>query len=64
MRGRTTLLITHRLSQIRWADQIIVLRQGRIVAQGRHENLLRTSPLYYRIFARHDLVPASLVHDS
>ncbi len=49
-RGRTTLLITHRLSQIRWADQIIVLRQGKIAATGRHEDLLQSSPAYRRIF--------------
>ncbi len=53
-RGRTTLLITHRLSQIRWADHIIVLRQGRIVAQGKHEDLLNTSDAYRRIFARYE----------
>ncbi len=53
-RGRTTLLITHRLSQIRWADHIIVLKQGRIVAQGTHDNLLGTSEAYRRIFARYE----------
>ncbi len=53
-KGRTTILITHRLSQIRWADHIIVLRRGRIVAQGKHEELLRSSEPYRRIFARHD----------
>lgn len=53
-RGRTTLLITHRLSQIRWADHIIVLRQGKIAAQGKHEDLLQTSDAYRRIFARYD----------
>ncbi len=52
-RGRTTLLITHRLSQIRWADHIIVLRNGRVVAQGAHEDLLRTSQSYRRIFDRY-----------
>jgi ATP-binding cassette subfamily B protein len=56
-KGRTTLLITHRLSQIRWADRIVVLRQGRIVAQGGHEDLLRTSEAYRRIFARYDDSP-------
>ncbi len=50
-RGRTTLIITHRLSQIRWADQIIVLRQGRIAAIGSHAELLRTSEAYRRIFS-------------
>jgi ATP-binding cassette subfamily B protein len=49
--GRTTLIITHRLSQIRWADQIIVLRKGRIAAIGTHEELLQTSLAYRRIFA-------------
>ena len=36
-KGRTTILITHRLSQIRWADLIIVLRKGRIAAMGTHD---------------------------
>lgn len=53
--GRTTLLITHRLSQIRWADVILVMHQGTIVAQGTHEELLRQSQLYRRIFARYDI---------
>ncbi len=52
-RGRTTLLITHRLSQIRWADHIVVLRKGRVVAQGAHHDLLRTSDSYRRIFDRY-----------
>jgi len=52
--GRTTILITHRLSQIRWADHILVLRRGEIVAQGTHEHLLETSEPYRRIFARHE----------
>jgi ATP-binding cassette subfamily B protein len=49
-RGRTTLIITHRLSQIRWADLILVLRQGRLVAMGDHNELMRSSPAYRRIF--------------
>jgi ATP-binding cassette subfamily B protein len=53
--GRTTLLITHRLSMIRWADVILVLDRGRLVATGDHHRLLRTSPVYRRIFARYDL---------
>ena len=53
--GRTTLLITHRLSQIRWADVILVLEKGQVVAKGSHEDLLRTSAHYRRIFARYDV---------
>ncbi|MCY3946202.1 MAG: ABC transporter ATP-binding protein [Anaerolineaceae bacterium] len=53
--GRTTLLITHRLSQIRWADHILVLDEGRLAASGSHEELLRDSELYRRIFARYDV---------
>jgi ATP-binding cassette subfamily B protein len=49
-RGRTTFIITHRLSQIRWADLILVLRQGRLAAAGSHEKLLETSEAYRRIF--------------
>lgn len=59
MEGRTTLLITHRLSQIRRADQILLLRGGELVASGSHEELVRISPLYRRIFARYDAEDAS-----
>ena len=52
--GRTTILITHRLSQIRWADRIIVLENGRVAANGSHEELLAGSDHYRRIFARYD----------
>jgi ATP-binding cassette subfamily B protein len=51
---RTTFLITHRLSQIRWADQILVLKGGRLVDQGTHEELLARSEDYQRIFARYE----------
>jgi ATP-binding cassette subfamily B protein len=54
LKGRTTLLITHRLAQIRWADRIVVVRRGRIEAQGSHEELMNTSESYRRIFARDD----------
>jgi len=52
--GRTTFIITHRLSQIRWADQIMVLKQGRLAALGSHDDLMQTSEAYRRIFARYE----------
>jgi ATP-binding cassette subfamily B protein len=51
---RTTFIITHRLSQIRWADRILVLRRGRLVDQGTHEELMARSDDYRRIFARYE----------
>lgn len=60
--GRTVLLITHRLSQIRWADLIVVVKGGRIVAQGTHDDLLAHSVDYRRIFARYEIdMPQSVV---
>lgn len=58
-KGRTTLLITHRLSQIRWADHIVVMRKGSVVAQGSHEHLLQTSQSYRHIFDRYQEEPSS-----
>jgi ATP-binding cassette subfamily B protein len=52
--GRTTLIITHRLSQIRWADQILVLRKGELEAVGTHEELMAQSDAYRRIFTRYE----------
>src|SRR5262249_49039170 len=50
--GRTTIVIAHRLSTVRDADRILVLDNGRIVAQGRHAELLATNQLYRRMCAR------------
>jgi len=54
LEGRTTLLITHRLSQIRRADRILVLHRNTIVDQGSHEELMQRCDLYKRIFARYE----------
>jgi ATP-binding cassette subfamily B protein len=54
--GRSTLLITHRLAQIRWADTVLLLRRGELVDTGSHDELLARCPLYRRIFAHYDEV--------
>lgn len=53
-KGRTTVLITHRLSQIRWADMIVVLRNGRVAMVGNHDTLIEKSEAYRNIFARYE----------
>jgi ATP-binding cassette, subfamily B, bacterial len=53
LEGRTTLMITHRLSQIRRADLILVLHGGELLDQGTHDELLGRCDLYQRIFARY-----------
>ncbi|MBN1262036.1 MAG: ABC transporter ATP-binding protein [Anaerolineae bacterium] len=50
MQGRTSFVIAQRLSTVRTADRILLLDQGRIAAQGAHDELLRTSGLYAEIY--------------
>jgi len=52
--GRTTFLVAHRAATIRSADQILVLQEGRLVAQGQHESLLSGCPLYQELFANRE----------
>ncbi|MBK9051362.1 MAG: ABC transporter ATP-binding protein [Chloroflexi bacterium] len=51
--SQTTILITHRLSQIRWADKVILMRQGKLVAVGNHDALMESYPAYRRIFEQY-----------
>ena len=50
MHGRTTFVIAHRLSTIRQADQILVIEQGRVVEQGKHEELLAKKGRYFDLY--------------
>jgi ATP-binding cassette, subfamily C, bacterial CydC len=51
MRGRTSLIITHRLSGLEDVDRILVLHRGRIVEQGSHQELLRAGGMYRRMWS-------------
>ena len=50
MRGRTTFIVAHRLSTIRSADKILVMRDGRIIEQGKHEELLAKDGFYSKLY--------------
>ncbi|UYP47106.1 Vitamin B12 import ATP-binding protein BtuD [Candidatus Lokiarchaeum ossiferum] len=56
LHNRTTIIITHRLHTIQISDKILVLKQGKIVAQGTHDTLLNTSPDYGRIFGNSKII--------
>jgi ATP-binding cassette subfamily B protein len=51
MRGRTTLIIAHRLATVKRADRIAVMDSGRLIGTGTHETLLRSNPLYAQLAA-------------
>jgi len=50
MEGRTTFVIAQRISTVLQADKIVVLDRGKIVAEGNHEELMRSSPVYREIY--------------
>jgi ATP-binding cassette subfamily B protein len=60
LKGRTTFLITHRLSQIRRADHILLMKNGRLIAQGSHHELMETTPAYRQIFVPEEIQPTQI----
>ena len=52
IKGRTSLVIAHRLSTVKNADLILVVRDGKIIEQGRHEELLKKKGHYYSLYTR------------
>ena len=52
IKGRTSLVIAHRLSTVKNADLILVVRDGKIIEQGRHEELLKKKGHYYNLYTR------------
>jgi ATP-binding cassette subfamily B protein len=55
LKGRTSIVIAHRLSTVKDADQIIVLEDGIIVERGKHEELFNAGGLYSELYTRQDL---------
>ncbi len=55
LKGRTSIVIAHRLSTVMHADQILVMVSGEIVEQGTHQELMKSSGLYSELFSRQDL---------
>ena len=59
LKGRTSIVIAHRLSTVRDADQILVLERGQIVERGKHEELVARGGLYADLYNRQDLTGAA-----
>ncbi|MCU7804753.1 MAG: ABC transporter ATP-binding protein/permease [Candidatus Thiodiazotropha sp. (ex Lucinoma borealis)] len=57
--GRTTIIIAHRLSAVRQADRVLVFEDGRVVEEGRHEELLENNGLYTSLYGRQEQTSSS-----
>ena len=63
MAARTTLMVVYRLSSIQLCDRVVLVDGGRVVAQGRHEDLLRTSSLYRHLLVELEAEPEAVAED-
>jgi ATP-binding cassette, subfamily C, bacterial len=54
LKGKTTIIIAHRLSAVKQADRVFVFEQGQIIEQGQHDNLLREDGLYAKLYGRNE----------
>jgi ATP-binding cassette subfamily C protein len=54
LRERTTIIIAHRLSAVKQADRVMVFEDGRVVEEGRHEELLENNGLYFSLYGRQE----------
>jgi ABC-type multidrug transport system fused ATPase/permease subunit len=60
MIGRTVVIVAHRLSTVSNADTVFVIQAGKVVGQGRHEELLNSSPLYAKLVKRQLIAASSM----
>ncbi|MGP1615310.1 MAG: ATP-binding cassette domain-containing protein, partial [Pollutimonas bauzanensis] len=64
MRGRTVIMVAHRLSTVRDADQILVMDRGRLVESGRHDDLLADDALYARMWRNYERAQQWTLHSA
>lgn len=59
-KGRTTIVISHRLSAIKGADKIVFIREGKVIEEGNHEDLMLLEGAYYQMVKAGEINPNSL----
>jgi len=64
LRGKTSIMITHRIFSLLDFDKIIVMEQGRITEEGTHEELLKNKGTYYKMYQRQQQEDSDLLNGS